>query len=706
MCNLALAVWLTWLATAQPWLGLDLDARGNQIRIAQVDPAGPVPAALQGAQLIRLGASGTAVEVTPVDLIEEPDTLGTAERLVAFYARQQQLFAVLSGETVTLTVAQGGVTEQVAVTPAPKRPLSDLPVKFWVQIFVAFTGMIIGAWVVCLRRDDAAAWMFLVVGVGLAMASGAASLYSVREVALSLPVFGVASRVNSVGALLFGVGMITLFLIYPRRIVPKPLVVLPAIVIALWSAYMNLVAWPQHAGMLQTATAAEMAVILLTIVAQVIVNRRDARARAMLGWLGLSVALGAGGFVLTVVVPNLLGRELLVAQSTAFLFFLLIYVGLALAVLRYRLFDLATWSLSILFYGIGVALLLLLDAALIYGLSLDRAPAFGVALAAVGLVYLPLRERAARWLGRGRSIPVEDLYRRVTEIAHSIDPVTQEELHRAMWSDLFNPLAIVPLEGPVAQTTLADNGAALILGHVLGLPALRLEWAGLGARLFSSADLARAKAINAVIDQSLRQHQTYLEAVTSERRRINRDMHDNIGVLLLSALHTGAAERKDLLIRQTLTDLREIISNPDQQDWQLGQLVADLRAEIVDHLEAADIAVRWHDEGLPNVTLRPLVVHTLRSFLREGTSNIVRHSGARSVTITLSAAPQGQGMRLSMADTGHGFDDSTVRPGNGFRNLAARVRQAGGTFDLTSTPAGTTMSASLPFGQSQARAAE
>ena len=107
----------------------------------------------------------------------------------------------------------------------------------------------------------------------------------------------------------------------------------------------------------------------------------------------MSVTLGAGGFVITAILPTLLGQEVLVQQSTAFLFFLLIYAGIALGVARYRLFDLPLWSAGILFYGLGVALLLFLDAVLIYGLSIGRAPAFATSLAVIGMLYLPLRRR-------------------------------------------------------------------------------------------------------------------------------------------------------------------------------------------------------------------------------------------------------------------------------------------------------------------------
>lgn len=709
---LALAVGLIWIATKQPWLGLVLETDPlGKVIIVEVAQNAPLAQDVTGAQLVGLAPAATtgadvppALVMEPMDIIEEPDTIATLELLQRFYGRQDQITAALRSGPVILSIERAGRLETVTATATLTRPLADLPVKFWLQLFVALTGCLLGAWVVCLRPKDGAAWMFLVAGIGLAMASATAALYSAREIALDATLFTTLSRINSSGSLIFGIGMVTLFLIYPRHIVPRLVLWLPAVGIGGAIAFMQLDDWPRHYGLLQDLIASVMLVLLAVIVAQVVVNRKDPRARAMLGWLGLSIGVGAGGFVLTSIVPVLLNVPPFLEQSTAFLFFLLIYGGMAMGVLRYRLFDLATWSFGIMFYGLGMALLLLLDAALIYGLSLDRAPALGIALAAVGVVYLPFRTDLANALRRGRKLSPEELYQRVTEIAHALDPREQQDLLVAFWTDLFNPLQVTVLaRDEDVATALVNDGASLTLGPIAGRSGLRLDWAYQGARLFSSADLARAKALNSMVERSLEQHQAYVEAVTSERLRINRDMHDNIGVLLLGALHAASPDRKDLLIRQTLSDLREIISNPLQNSLPLPQLVADLRAEIAGHLEAAEIDVNWRDHNLPDALMSAQQVHTVRSFLRESTSNIVRHSAARRVDVKLSAT--GGLMTITLQDNGHGFDVETVKRGNGFMNLAARVERLGGTFDLASSPSGTRISACIPLetGQTMSR---
>jgi len=702
---LTCAALLVSTATHQPWLGLTLISRSGEVVVADSASDGPAAAVPRGAKLTSVApAGGVPLVLVPNDVIEEPDGIENKADVVAFYDRQDRLHAMLSSGAVDLGFDAGGIEARITVAPAARRPLSSLPLGFWVQLAVAFTGLTIGAWLVILRPDDGAAWLFFLAGAGLAMSSGAAALYSSREVALAFDLFRAASRINSTGAMVFGIGMVTMFLIYPRRVVPRVVLALPAALIGAFVAYVQFVDWPQNVGLLGGAIAIVMLVLLSAILVQVVVNRRDPAARVMLGWLGISVAVGAGGFVLTSTVPGLLGQRPWLEQSMAFLFFLVIYAGMAVSVARYRLFDLATWSFDVLYYGGGVAILLGLDTALIYGLSLDRAPAIGISLAAVGLVYLPFRDRVAHWLHRGRKVSDEELFLRVTEIAHAGDATAKTALLTKFWTDVFDPLTIEQTGQTTLPTSLAASGRSLILHPVFGLTGYRLDLPQRGARLFSSRDLARAQSIQSLMTRSLEQHAEYQSAVTAERHRINRDMHDNIGVLLLGALHAGEEDRKNALIRQTLTDLREIISNPDDNTRMLPLLAADLRREILEHLEAADIAATWRASTLPDVPLGPQVVHTLRALLREGTSNIVRHSGAAACEISLSVADDS--LSVSISDNGSGFATDARRDGNGIRNLTARLAQVGGSFAVETGPTGTVLRATLPLAGQVQRAAQ
>ncbi len=691
----------TTIAVQRPSLGVMLTVQSEEIFIAQAAQNSALVGHV-GDRLIAIGKSADAlVPLIADDLVQEPDTLGTTERLLEFYQRQDVFDTILRGPSVWVDVIGPSGRQLVETSLTPTRHLRDLPWKLWTQIGVGIIGWTLGAWVVAMRPRNGAAWMLLLTGFGLSLAAQSAAVYSTRELALDMQTFGVLSRSNVVGTLTFGIGMVTLFLIYPKRLVFGVYQYLPALLIGSAILYIITWDWPATVSFVQITIASVMTVLLGAIAVQFSVNRLDPAARAILGWLGMSVILGAGGFVVTVVVPPLFDKPVVLEQGTAFLLFLIIYIGVALGVLRYRLFDLADWSVGVLFYAVGVVLLLTLDALLIYGLAVDQLPALSLSLALICLTYLPLRDRLSNRPTRGILLPMEELYQRVTDIAHMPDGGSQQDRIKALWSDLFLPLNIrdaADSDGAALTAkapTLAEDGQTLMLPRGANFPALRLDFPGHGSRLFSSRDADQAATISHLLDDSLGRHNAYRQAIEAERSRINRDMHDNIGILLLSALHNPATDKKNMLIRQTLSDLREIVSNPLHDPVPLRHLIADLRAELSEALEVAGMDLHWENADFPDIAVANQTIRLLRSLMREGVSNILHHSGARQARASVRVV-QDQ-IVVTLCDDGRGFDVNTPVPGNGLQNLRARMLQSGSQFSISSSPSGSCISAQIPL---------
>ena len=703
--GLAVATLVLWVALSQPWLGVRLVAGpDDSATVHSVHPDGPAEGSVpQGATLLSVAAPGLpALPVDAQDLTEEPDALPDPAAMRAFFAKQAALHARMAAATTHLLIRPQGATDPVMqeIRPATTRPLGDLPGVFWVQLGVGLAGVVLGGWVMALRRDDRAVQFFGLAGLGLMISADAAALYSTRELALSAEVFTIASRLNYLGTLVFGIGMINLFLIYPSRLAGRAVLWLVAALFAtcILTVFVD---WPDALLDRQAPVALAMLILLAAVLAQAVMNRRNPTARAMLGWFGLSVLVGAGGFGLTVTLPLLMGATPSLSQGYAFLFFLVIFVGLAMGIARYRLFELSDWSFRILFYMGGVLLLLVLDAALILGLALDRAPALGLALAVVGLVYLPLRDVLARHLRNDRGLAREELFALVGDVALATRAEDRDAALHALLQRLFDPLRIE--QGPTAFDVagLRDGGETLEIPLPHGLPGIRLHWARQGRVLFNRRDEQLARSVVEMLDRSIARQRAHDAAVETERRRINRDMHDNIGVQLLGALHSSDAERKDMLIRQTLSDLRQIVSNPAEDGAVLAQLLADLRREIGDHLEAAGIGMGWQDSGLsaadtPQIALTALQAQTVRALLRETVSNALRHSEARNVHLRFLPLP-GERLSLIVEDDGTGTKGDWLRQGSGLSNLRFRVEACGGTLVIEPAQGGTRVRATLPL---------
>lgn len=689
------------LAHYQPWLGLRFSAdEAGGVRVAAVDAAGPAAGVKPGAAVVAFeGAGGVSVAPVAGDLLEEPDVVESYAAFAEFLARQERLAGVLRGESVGV-VLEGGA--RVEVTPAEVRPLADLPAVFWVQLVVGAGSFLIGAWVWSLKRGDLPARILAGVGFSTMVFSTAAAVYSTRELALAGGWFRGLSAMNHLGASAFGAGMIALFLVYPRRLVRSGwLWVLPVVFGGWW------VADTWRLGLTGPGTGShlpvmiEMAGILAAAGWQFAAARGDVKARATLRWFALSVALGAGGFVLMVVAPNVFGAEPVLSQGYAFLFFLLVFAGVALGVARYRLFELEGWAFRILFYLGGVFLLVAIDSALIFAAAMDRLPALSVSFMAVAFGYLPLRE----WLGRRlreRKGFRESLFRRILDVAHSGSAEEQGERWRGLLQGAFEPLRIEA--GEAGEAGIVDDGVSLAVPGAGGLGALRLSYAHRGRKLFSLRDAALAEELRALLDYAIGSRAAYEKGVAEERARIARDMHDNIGAQLMSALHSPAAERKDSKIRETLADLRGIINNAgaDGRTWE--EALAELRYETAERLAAAGVALEWRVGGAGARSGeggdRPLpaeAAHALRSIVREAVSNALRYAGASRVAVSVERA-KGE-LRLVVEDNGRGLAGEAAR-GNGLENMRARAETLGGTLEIGGARPGVRVSVGIPLRRS------
>ena len=83
--------------------------------------------------------------------------------------------------------------------------------------------------------------------------------------------------------------------------------------------------------------------------------------------------------------------------------------------------------------------------------------------------------------------------------------------------------------------------------------------------------------------------------------------------------------------------------------------------------------------------------------VKEALNNVVKHSGARTVRLTITF--ENEVLRVSISDDGHGFDRTSVSTGsNGIRIFGERMTELGGEFRLESAKGkGTRVAFTLPL---------
>jgi signal transduction histidine kinase len=572
--------------------------------------------------------------------------------------------------------------------------LALLQSRLWPCLLTASVAGVLSAWIWSLRSDETAAKLFCASGAATYAFCLGAAVFSLPG-PLSETGLMAAITVNVVGASAFGIVMIALFARYPSRLTGADAITLGALAVfgawtlaALFGPFEILIE-------IHRITLAEMAAILALVAAQIVVSRKDPVARAIAVWLGAAVGIGAGGFIALVALPNAFLRSALIPEEFGFLFFVIIYIALAVALVRYRIFGLGRWAFQLLFIMGAGLVVLAVDAAIIMVLAIDPARATGIALLLVALAYLPVR--ALLWQ-RLIAPPRPDqslLLREAAGVALAPNGPEREQAWRDLLRRSFDPLSIEPVETAESQAAIGEDGRSLIVPGPDGFACLRLRDRNRARRLFDPADLALARELGALVGQLDEARSAYDRGAAFERARIAQDIHDNIGAHLLTALHAPTNERKDELIRETIGDLRDVIRNAEDEPLALDALLADLRIETADRVELAGLELEWAMADMPRDPPPRDTVRSLRALLREAVSNALRHAAASRIVIAI--APGKDGLSLSISDDGTGFDPAITASGRGLGNMRGRIEALGGSFALSSTPQGTKITAVLPL---------
>ena len=193
--------------------------------------------------------------------------------------------------------------------------------------------------------------------------------------------------------------------------------------------------------------------------------------------------------------------------------------------------------------------------------------------------------------------------------------------------------------------------------------------------------------------QRVRRIRQRLDAVLTERTRIARELHDTLmqgfsGITMeMQALSTRLPDIPER------TELNEIIGDAGTCLREARQSIAGLRsprdsgsglaASIEQHArqmtEAKDVRLKLKLDGhVPG--LAPGVEYNLLRIAQEAVTNSVKHSGARTIEVSLDCLPQA--LRLAIKDDGTGINhgNGNGQPGHygliGMRERAAQIGAA------------------------------
>jgi len=216
--------------------------------------------------------------------------------------------------------------------------------------------------------------------------------------------------------------------------------------------------------------------------------------------------------------------------------------------------------------------------------------------------------------------------------------------------------------------------------------------------------------------QDLRALAHHLDTVQEhERRRIARDLHDDLGQQLAAMRYAVARleGRLDPQADETTFDLVDDLSALlDGTATSVRAVIARLRPRILDDLgvvaavqwlcddvaERADIACVFDDSALTDDarTLTPEQEMLVFRVVQEATTNALKHAGASRIDVRIER--DAERVLVEVRDDGRGFDPSAVRDGFGLIGARERLANQGGQLDVRSAPGeGTTVVAQVPL---------
>jgi two-component system sensor histidine kinase UhpB len=184
-----------------------------------------------------------------------------------------------------------------------------------------------------------------------------------------------------------------------------------------------------------------------------------------------------------------------------------------------------------------------------------------------------------------------------------------------------------------------------------------------------------------------------LAAQESERRRVARELHDEVGQALTAVVleldragrggANGSVADAREAVRATLEEVRGIARRlrPEAlDDLGLTSALAALTNEVTRRTRVQ--VERRIASGLPS--LEPEEETVVYRVAQEALTNVVRHAGVRNAWLALDVR-DGR-VALEVRDAGVGFEPTTVEGGTGLLGMQERAVLIGAELVIASTP--------------------
>lgn len=670
----------------QPWLGIEFKQLAPGVaELARVSNKVAGERLKKGEQVWGISCASGDVPFTPLSFVADPEETPNYQSYHDFFTHQAALYACLSSEQVSLLLSNG---RSVPLTPLQSRPFSEIPVGYWITQMLGFSCLVFGLGVWAHRRGEIPGRLLVLWSVSITLIVHSMSVYGFRELALDADLFLIVHKINRFSVMMMGVTILTLVFYYPRRLSQRPcaLMLLSLGFLLALNESFELFEWPLHTFYLP------LMLIFLTYLSVIFIqwlrSRKIAMDRAIVIWLMLSIVLTNGGSLAFYALPAMLGKEPLTSLWVGQGFFLLMFIGFALGVVRYRLFDVERWWLMTWVWFFGGLLVVLLDMALVIFLNLQPAGALSIAVLVVAWSYLPLREWLWTRLYKRNDYRLETYLPQLVDAQFSAS--TGDDFIRE-WpkflSQIYHSADVIVQPGVLDAALVDSNGCDLKVpalnetGHVL------LSGKEKGSRLFTRGDSRLASGLLRLARRTLDIRLEREKMVNEERNRIMRDLHDDVGAQLLALVHLSENQESADIARGALKSLREMVyALRDRGGVALQMALGSWREEVTRRAASAGVESGWQQSGVSAQSLSYRQSINLGSILREAVTNALKHGQTTRLQITVKLENQHLYIEVSNDGAHELPPPEQWLVGAGRANMSTRAEEINARIEWTRCP--------------------
>lgn len=624
------------------------------------------------------------IEAIHLSLLTDSSYLTSSGEFWEWLELKGRVYEALTGPTVNLLLERKGDFVSVE-TPVVQGDWSFLKNPAITHFFVSCIFLLVG-WATYARpgAGKQALWFYLLcLSMSLVYLSNVASLLC--HPVLHPTVFRSINILNLVNFLLAPALLFHFALLLPRDRT-KPwllLVIYGAALYALLTFDLSLISVLVPIYFLGSLLA----------IAQGAWSYRGLVERQQMKWVGVGFLLGVGPWFLLNGLPLLVSGQRLMSDTLPGACLVFIPIFMAVAIQRYRLFDIGSFLQGTFTYLATLLILLGIDVTVLsfLGFGEEIGQAHLLSLVLLLALYAPLRSRLTSAVGRLS-------HRRLPSTKEAVETLNQE-LSAAGPGEILQglQLTIHALFAPESFESVAPEGRSpgaylewleqpcvvVVLSQDLALRCGPLP----KGRFYTSevletlGHLAEHGALHLRAELLYRQAAEEKSRRLEERERLLGDLHDGVGSALANIRLLSKEDKISRLAADALFELQNFLYTGPEYTMTREQFLVDLKTYGQNLFQDHSVEFRLEVEGETQKPMSREQALCLFRMLKEAMTNSLKHAQGSFCKIFLDFGQENsKSLGVLVSDDGRGgLDESSGRGLSGMKN---RVEQLGGSFEM------------------------